>query len=534
MFHLHSAQQKKVKGQATVELALIATFLVLLLVGVADVARIFSEQLSAVHSAGVGARWAVLPSSQQACSGFGSIPTVVVTDLRSDIPPANIVSVQTILSSNPDAVRVNVTYRHDFLFGIITGIPNTFSTGATMPGTVSTPGVCPTLIGGPSPTPAPTGTPLPLPSSTAPLVLPTNTPPINPQSPTVTPTVPSCTTRSMYGENACVYASPRNWHAEIYIGNYVSGDGVSVRLCNNNGNTCTGSHAMSCVQVAPGTAQCTQDESADLAANNASRAIFTFTGICAGLVPSVTDSTLGTCAAATNTPTSTPLPTNTPTTTPSRTSTSTATAIPTFTSTRTATNTAIPTSTPTFTQTPTLTRTPTATNTSTWTPTITPTSTNTPTNTPTNTRTSTPTSTTTNTPTNTRTSTPTNTFTVTPTTTPTSTRTSTPTNTPVPDFGLAVSPASVTIRQGRSATYDIALTSINGFNGVVALTVTDLGEATETFNPANVTVPSGSFGNSVLKINTTNNIPVGTHNLTVIGTSGSITHSQAITLIITP
>jgi TadE-like protein len=185
MFHSQPTQLKKKRGQATVELALIATFLVLLLVGVADVARIFSEQLSVVHAAGVGARWAVLPANQQNCSRFGNVATVVVADLSSDVPSSNIVSIetviQTVVPSTPGAVRVNVTYRHDFLFGIIQGIPNTFSTGATMPGTVpTTPGTCP---------PTPAGTPTTTPTNT-PTWTPTNTPTRTPTSPpTWTPTV---------------------------------------------------------------------------------------------------------------------------------------------------------------------------------------------------------------------------------------------------------------------------------------------------------------------------------------------------------
>jgi hypothetical protein len=188
MSHIKRAKLEKTKGQATVELALIATFLILLLVGVADVARIFGEQLSVVRAAGVGARWAVLPASLQACSGFGSVATVVVEDLSSDVPAANILSIQSVASTDPDAVRVNVTYRHDFLFGIITGVPNTFSTGATMPGAVSTPGVCPTQTGS-TPTPVATTTPLPpLPTNTSTPTQPTNTPVANTPTLTSTPT----------------------------------------------------------------------------------------------------------------------------------------------------------------------------------------------------------------------------------------------------------------------------------------------------------------------------------------------------------
>ena len=64
--------KRKKRGQATVELALGMIFLVLLLVGVADVARIFSEQLDVVHAAGVAARWKTLTGTQQYCSSHGN------------------------------------------------------------------------------------------------------------------------------------------------------------------------------------------------------------------------------------------------------------------------------------------------------------------------------------------------------------------------------------------------------------------------------------------------------------------------------
>ena len=59
---------RKKRGQATVELALGMIFLVLLLVGVADVARIYSEHLAVVDAAGVAARWSTLAPTQKGCT----------------------------------------------------------------------------------------------------------------------------------------------------------------------------------------------------------------------------------------------------------------------------------------------------------------------------------------------------------------------------------------------------------------------------------------------------------------------------------
>src|SRR3954452_9252380 len=76
--HLH--------GQATVELALAATFLFLLLVGIADVARIFTEQQAVVHAAGIGARWMTVDPNGKACSGYPNVESVVREDIGNAVP----------------------------------------------------------------------------------------------------------------------------------------------------------------------------------------------------------------------------------------------------------------------------------------------------------------------------------------------------------------------------------------------------------------------------------------------------------------
>jgi hypothetical protein len=173
------------RGQATVELALIFLFLALLLIGVADVARIYSEHLTVVQAAGVGARWYVLDPDHKGCSGYVDVEEVVRDAIGGAIPSGDIKDVQTVLVANGAAVRV--TYTHRYLFGLINNVPSEFTGQATMPGQPDTAvGVCP-------PTPMPsTGTPTatpgsPLPTNTATLTrTPTHTP-----TPTATPT-PQC------------------------------------------------------------------------------------------------------------------------------------------------------------------------------------------------------------------------------------------------------------------------------------------------------------------------------------------------------
>lgn len=97
-----------------------------------------------------------------------------------------------------------------------------------------------------------------------------------------------------------------------------------------------------------------------------------------------------------------------------------------------------------------------------------------------------------------------------------------------PDFTLAESPASQTVAQGGSTTYGTTITGTNGFSGQVTLSVSGL--------------PAGANGNfSVNPATTTSTLtvttdpaatPVGTYTLTITGTSGSLTHTKTVTLVV--
>jgi hypothetical protein len=96
-----------------------------------------------------------------------------------------------------------------------------------------------------------------------------------------------------------------------------------------------------------------------------------------------------------------------------------------------------------------------------------------------------------------------------------------------PDFSLAASPASQTVSQGASTTYNVTVTPVAGFNLPVSLDATGLPSgAAAAFNPN----PAG--GSSTLSITTTSTTPSGTYSLTIKGTAGSLVHTTSVTLVV--
>lgn len=100
---------------------------------------------------------------------------------------------------------------------------------------------------------------------------------------------------------------------------------------------------------------------------------------------------------------------------------------------------------------------------------------------------------------------------------------------PNPDFSIAASPGSSTVTAGSSTTYTTTITALNGFTGTVSFSVSGLpSNTTASFNPTTV---AGS-GNSSLLVSTTSGTPAGTFPLTITGTSGSLSHSASVTLVV--
>lgn len=101
-----------------------------------------------------------------------------------------------------------------------------------------------------------------------------------------------------------------------------------------------------------------------------------------------------------------------------------------------------------------------------------------------------------------------------------------------PDFALAASPSSASTAQGGGVSYTAEVTPQGGFSGDVALSATGLpAGATASFDPA---VVMGGGGSSILTVSTSPSTPVGSYLLTITATSGSLSQSALVTLIVDP
>ncbi len=101
-----------------------------------------------------------------------------------------------------------------------------------------------------------------------------------------------------------------------------------------------------------------------------------------------------------------------------------------------------------------------------------------------------------------------------------------------PDFSLSASPSYNRIdrndQTGKS--YTITVNSISGFSSLVNLSVSGLPSgSTAAFVPSSLTPPADGSADSILTIKT-NNTPIGSYTITVIGTAGPKTRQTTITL----
>jgi uncharacterized membrane protein len=102
-------------------------------------------------------------------------------------------------------------------------------------------------------------------------------------------------------------------------------------------------------------------------------------------------------------------------------------------------------------------------------------------------------------------------------------------NAPNPDFTISATPASSTVASPGSTTYTVTIGSLNNFSGTVTLSVTGLPSHTNTsFKPASVL----GAGTSTLTITTRKQTSTGSFPLTITGTSGTLSHSAAVTLVV--
>ena len=100
-----------------------------------------------------------------------------------------------------------------------------------------------------------------------------------------------------------------------------------------------------------------------------------------------------------------------------------------------------------------------------------------------------------------------------------------------PDFSLAASPPSATVAPGQAAGYSVNVSPSGGFNGTVNLAISGLPReagATATFSPASLQ----QQGSSTLAVTTSTDTPIGTYPLTITGTSGALSHTATVTLVV--
>jgi hypothetical protein len=102
---------------------------------------------------------------------------------------------------------------------------------------------------------------------------------------------------------------------------------------------------------------------------------------------------------------------------------------------------------------------------------------------------------------------------------------------PAPDFTISASPSSQTVVQGSSTAYTVTVTAVNGFTGTVNLSASGFGAgASGAFNPTSV---AGS-GTSTLNVTTTANAATGSFPISIVATSGSLSHGTSVTLVVNP
>jgi len=99
----------------------------------------------------------------------------------------------------------------------------------------------------------------------------------------------------------------------------------------------------------------------------------------------------------------------------------------------------------------------------------------------------------------------------------------------VADFSLSATPPLRTVLPGGSATYTATVSSLAGFTGTVAFSVTGLPTgATAAFSPTSVT----TSGSTTLSISTTASTPAGSYPIAIHGTSGSRVRTVTVTLVV--
>jgi pseudomonalisin len=103
-----------------------------------------------------------------------------------------------------------------------------------------------------------------------------------------------------------------------------------------------------------------------------------------------------------------------------------------------------------------------------------------------------------------------------------------------PAYSVSVSPGSVSLVQGTSATATVTIGSTNGFNSAVSLSVAGLPSGvTATFSPASVTPPANGTATSSLALTASSSAAVGSVSAAITGASGSTSKTASLGVAVT-
>jgi uncharacterized membrane protein len=98
------------------------------------------------------------------------------------------------------------------------------------------------------------------------------------------------------------------------------------------------------------------------------------------------------------------------------------------------------------------------------------------------------------------------------------------------DFSLSALPSTQSVSAGSSASYTVTVGALNGFSGTVALSASSLPpHSSASFSPASVT---GGSGTPTMTVNTAHNTRKNTYSITIKGTSGSLSHSTTVQIVV--
>ena len=103
------------------------------------------------------------------------------------------------------------------------------------------------------------------------------------------------------------------------------------------------------------------------------------------------------------------------------------------------------------------------------------------------------------------------------------------------DFSVAFSSTGIGVAQGASGSLNLFVTSMNGFASPVSLTFSAPPGVTASFNgPSNIETSAGGTSSPTLTIFVAGTVAPGTYPFTVRASSGAITHTATLQVIVSP